>query len=363
MAVVLLGLVAAIWLATTSRGAAAEPSARPSATAEYRIVAASGAVDDGILARVDAAVASALPMVRKALRLEELRTFTVLVHGSRGQLPAGLAPMLHEDSPAFAILGQRQVHIVWGELLRLGSSLQGVVTHELVHEVLDQLVGRNGSGIPRWFHEGLAQQIAGDTYLGGSEEDLVWRTAVDRLLPFSELVREFPRDRESMRIAYAQSYSYVSFLVRDYGLDRVVRAARNVDDLTTFERSLAGTTLRSTFDLQEDWRNYLLRRSGAPWRVLLAEWWGMLAIGLLPVLVMALRRRLAAGDRAARQLAATEAHARVLAERIEAQRQADAALAAAYASGHLQEWHGPPLPPSQEPDENPDLDGRDDGRG
>ncbi|MFM1872912.1 MAG: hypothetical protein RL398_2334, partial [Planctomycetota bacterium] len=285
--------------------------------------------------------------------------------GSRGQLPTALVPMLHEDSPAFAILGQRQVHVVWGELLRLGSSLQGVVTHELVHEVLDQLVGRNGPGIPRWFHEGLAQQIAGDTYLGGREEDLVWRTAVDRLLPFSELVREFPRDREAMRIAYAQSYSYVSFLVREYGLDRIVRAARNVDELTTFERALAGVTLRPTFDLQEDWRSYLLRRSGAPWRVLLAEWWGLLAIGLLPVLVMALRRRLAAGDRAARQLAATEAHAQVLAERIEAQRQADAALAAAYASGRLDELHGPPLPPGtpQEPDQNPDLDDRSDGRG
>lgn len=333
---VLLGLLLVAWLAWSGRAeptpAAAGPAAAgPAATgtsdgAVRQVLVGSGEVDPNVLQLVEKTVDECLPEVRKALGLNELQRFYVFVHGRRSTLPEALAPLLHEDSPAFALLGRRQIHLVWGEMVRLGSQLRGVVTHELVHELLDQRCGGRGHAIPRWFHEGLAQHLAGDTYLGGREEDLVWRAAVGRLLPFGELVRGFPSERELVRIAYAQSYSYVSWLVRSHGLATLVRAAANVDGTTSFERALVGATGRTTLQLQDDWRDYLLRRSGAPWRVLLAEWWGLLGIALLPVLVMALRRRLAAGARAAARLETLQPQAAALEASIAAMAVPPAAL-------------------------------------
>lgn len=267
-----------------------------------QVVAGSGHPDPAVVAQVDALVRDQMAALRESIPVATPVSFFVFVHGSRAELPAGVAANLHEDSPAFALLGQHQIHLVWGEMSRLGSSARAVVTHELVHELLDQFVAPHGVKLPRWFHEGLAQYLAGDTYLGAREEDLVWRVATNRLLPFGELARGFPSDRESIRIAYAQSYSFVSWLVRELGYERVLRTAKNVDDLTSFDRALVGSARRSTLDLQESWRDYLLHVSGAPWRVLLSEWWGLLGVALLPVLVMALRRRLAAGERAAARL-------------------------------------------------------------
>lgn len=320
----LLGLLLAVWLAWPSqRGSVPAPAspvaAATSGGAVRQVLVGSGEVDPAVLQLVERTVDECLPEVRKALNLKDLQRFFVFVHGRRATLPEALVPLLHEDSPAFALLGRRQIHLVWGELLRLGSQVRGVVTHELVHELLDQRCGGHGLAIPRWFHEGLAQHLAGDTYLGGREEDLVWRAAVGRLLPFGELVRGFPDDREAVRIAYAQSYSYVSWLVRGHGLATLVRAAGNVDGTTSFDHALVGATGRTTLQLQDDWRDYLLRRSGAPWRVLLAEWWGLLGIALLPVLVLALRRRLAAGARAAARLETMQPQAEALAASIASQ--------------------------------------------
>lgn len=308
------------------------------ADGQPQVVAGSGQPGPAILAQVAVLVREQMAALRTALPVAAPKKFFVFVHANRAELPEAIAAHLHEDSPAFALLGRHQIHLVWGEMARLGSSARAVVTHELVHELLDQIVAPQGGSLPRWFHEGLAQHLAGDSYLGAREEDLVWRVAVSRLLPFGELSRGFPSDRESIRTAYAQSLSFVAWLVRELGYDSVLRTVTNVDGLTSFERALVGTARRSTEQLQADWRDYLLHVSGAPWRVFMEQWWGFLGIALLPVLVLALRQRLAAGQRAAARLAQVE-HEQQLA----AQAARDVAMQLDQSSPTL-EVFGPPLP-------------------
>jgi hypothetical protein len=186
---------------------------------------------------------------------------------------------------------------------RTSPSLRGVVVHELVHELLDQYVHPRGGLVPRWFHEGLAQSIAGDTYLGAREDDLVWRAASRRLLAFGSLRSGFPQDEDGLRTAYAQSFSYVAWLQRQFGLEALVAVAAATDDLTSFERALVGRTGRSTLELEDAWRDHLQHGSGAPWRVLFDQCFALLLIAALPVLALAMIRRLAADRRAAARLA------------------------------------------------------------
>jgi hypothetical protein len=193
--------------------------------------------------------------------------------------------------------------------------------------------------IPRWFHEGLAQHLAGDTYLGAREDDLIWRLAARRLLPFGGLRESFPQETEELRVAYAQSYSYVSWLAAEFGVDQLLRVARAADRRTSFEAALAGRLDRSTLQLEEGWEHHLLHGSGAPWRVLFDSCFSLSLLAVLPLLVMALMRRLQAEQRAARRLQQLEQQAAAAAAA------ARAAAAAARLDPPADADPGPPAAP------------------
>lgn len=305
-------------------GSAPDGAATANALGPAAVVAGTGAVDPQWVEDVRATVAAELPELRTMFDGEPRHEFFVFVHAGRDTLTPALAACLQPESPAFALLGQHQVHVVWNELWRLGVTLRGVVRHELVHELLDQYTAPNGRAMPRWFHEGLAQFVAGDTYLGAREEDIALRLLARRLPGFAELRDHFPADVDDLRIAYAQSFSYVSWLAREYGVNDLLAAARATNELVAFESALARRLGRSTYELEEAWRGYVLHGSGAPWRVLLDQCFSLTLLLLLPLLVLALGRRLAREGRTARALAEAEAR--------EAQRARERQLAAAAAA-------------------------------
>ncbi|MBM4063892.1 MAG: hypothetical protein FJ265_22765, partial [Planctomycetes bacterium] len=102
------------------------------------VATASGEVRPAVLETVRGIVAERLAELRPVFDDLEVRPFQVRVHASRASLPDDLARLLHEDTAGFVLLGQREVHFVWGEMQRLGAMPRGVVAHELVHELLDQ---------------------------------------------------------------------------------------------------------------------------------------------------------------------------------------------------------------------------------
>ena len=275
------------------------------AAEEVRVVAGTGDVPQDAVDRVRSMVLEELPALGRTFRGTPKRPFFVHVHASRSSMPESLAVHMHAEASGFTLLGAHQIHLAWAEMRRTSPSLRGVVVHELVHELLDQYVHPNGARIPRWFHEGLAQHIAGDTYLGAREDDLVWRVGARRLLAFGDLRAGFPADEDELRTAYAQSFSYVSWLAREFGLDSLLAVAAATDDLTSFERALVGRTGRSTLELEDAWKEHLLHASGAPWRVLFDQCFSLLLVGALPLLALAMIRRLAADKRAASRLART----------------------------------------------------------
>lgn len=310
------------------------------------IVVGSGTVDKALVERFEAEVRTGLDTLAPVFGGPPKQPFFVFLHEDRDGMPAAIAPHLHADSPAFALLGQHQIHIVVGEVRRLGSNVRGVVVHELVHELLHQYAEPNGRLIPRWFHEGLAQHLAGDTYLGAREDDLVWRVGTRRLLPFGDLRESFPRDSDRLRVAYAQSYSFVSWLANEYGLDRLLRVARAADRRTSFEAALAGRLDRTSLELETAWERHLLHGSGAPWRVLLDSCFSLSLLAVLPLLVMALMRRLQAEERAARRLAQLEQQAQAAAAAAAAAAAVAAQVDRADADAAPAADPGPPPPPA-----------------
>lgn len=275
----------------------------------YTVIRGDADVSAESMSRVADATRRALGALRPRFDGLPRLPFRVVLHSSAASLPANLAAGHHPGSPGMAVLDTREIHLLWQEMRAVqGDGVASVVTHEVVHILLHELAGAHGSRIPRWFHEGLAQVLAGAPYLGAREEDLIWRATARRLLYFSDLVDDFPRRETDLQLAYAQSWSFVAWLERRYGLDGLLDVIRRIDEDTSFSRALVTVTRESAVGLQDGWSHYLLYGSGARYRVLL-DWCFPLSMVLaLPLLALAMIRRLRADRRVSQRLDAQEAN-------------------------------------------------------
>lgn len=138
--------------------------------------------------------------------------------------------------------------------------LRPVLLHEMCHLVLGSRTSRAELAPPRWLDEGLAMWISGTWDLG-----LDWRSddaslladaaAAGSLLPLEELDSGFPGG-PFFHLAYAQSFSFVRFLVERHGgeenLRRFVRRLASNEDAEPAFRSTYGISLA---DAERVWRD------------------------------------------------------------------------------------------------------------
>jgi hypothetical protein len=206
------------------------------------------------------------------------RPVHVFVHAGTEDLPPALQAVHHPGSPGFALPEARTIHLLAREMRDRLDGGRAVVVHELVHVLLHEFVAPHGNQLPRWLHEGLAQLLAGDNYLGASEEDLVWR-----------------------------SHSYVSFLAHEIGRDRLLAAIKQIDGVNSLDRVLGDAAGRNTLALYDAWLDYLVHGSGARWRTLLDNCFSLSMILVLPLLALALIRRTSADRKVGERMQQREA--------------------------------------------------------
>jgi len=291
ISLVLLAFACALPLAAQDRAPVA---------ASFAVVPGDAYVPEAALQRIEQHVRKGLARMGAFFEGMEPAPFHVVVHASAESLPEAARGSIHEGAPGMAELDTRTIRLFLREARAVPrSDIAPVVDHELVHLLLDQYAGAAARRLPRWFHEGIAQVLARDSYLGAREEDLVWRAGAGRMLRFSELAGRFPEAQGELQAAYAQSYSFVSWLEREYGLELLWRAVRMVDDKTTLMGALVQLTRRTSVELEDGWADYLRNESGARARVLLTNCFSFAMIAALPLLALALIRRLRA-DRIAR---------------------------------------------------------------
>jgi hypothetical protein len=90
-----------------------------------------------------------------------------------------------------------------------------IFKHEFAHIVLEQALEKRG-GAPRWLSEGFSMYQAKQWTLHG-QRIIEETTLRDNFIPLAMLTTAFPADEEAARIAYAQSFSLVAFMLNDYG--------------------------------------------------------------------------------------------------------------------------------------------------
>jgi hypothetical protein len=108
-------------------------------------------------------------------------------------------------------------------IIAIGIPLAGLdwgkraIAHELAHLVVHQAIFSGyGVDLPTWLSEGLSMYSEGSL---SPDFAVRLQNAIDqdRVFTVRSLSSSFPTDEESARLAYAQSYSLVSFLLEVHG--------------------------------------------------------------------------------------------------------------------------------------------------
>ncbi len=137
---------------------------------------------------------------------------------------------------------------------RLGKSLFELIKHEYTHLALEDRL--NHIEPPRWLNEGLAMYIA---FEWGWASNIALSNAVvfGSVVPLREIekMNRFPEGQA--RIAYAQSYMAVKYLLEQYGFDSFNILLDNIKDRQSIDDALMAATGSNYDGFEKEFNNYL----------------------------------------------------------------------------------------------------------
>ena len=134
-----------------------------------------------------------------------------------------------------------------------GLEFDRKLPHEIMHIVTSDLVGEHYPKIPVWLREGLASQVelsANPDY----PRALELATQQQSVIPFDELCRAFPAETGRVFLAYAQSQSFVNYLVQKYGQSGLTRLLETYSDSVDCQSGAEIALGRTLTQLENDWR-------------------------------------------------------------------------------------------------------------
>lgn len=126
-------------------------------------------------------------------------------------------------------------------------------THELTHVLIGQRAFSCLGSLPTWLSEGLA--MYGEGGLGTYQQDLLNQAiADDTLISLRALTGGFSEESKRATLSYAQSYSVVDFLIRQYGRTRMDNLLSRLREGSPVDEALYAVYGFDTDGLEEAWR-------------------------------------------------------------------------------------------------------------
>lgn len=139
------------------------------------------------------------------------------------------------------------------------SFFETILPHEMGHIIFREFVGFDNPALPLWLEEGVAcyqQKLKYSTANAAIRQAL----SEDKFMPLNKLSGFNPQsaDGEAVQIFYAESFSVIDFLIRDFGRDSFVLFCRSLRDKKDLERAIAANYNFKNIDaLNEAWVKYL----------------------------------------------------------------------------------------------------------
>ena len=164
----------------------------------------------------------------------------------------------HELVVAYALPKKKVVVIDNSKMNTSPFTLPATLKHELCHLLLHHYI--RDDNLPRWLDEGICQWASdglADIIMDTKRDPLPAAILSDTDFKLAQLQQQFPRDKNALILAYAQSKSMVEFLNREYdtqGILDLLRLLQEGYDLKSAFESQFGTSLDQ---LEYQWRAHL----------------------------------------------------------------------------------------------------------
>jgi hypothetical protein len=137
------------------------------------------------------------------------------------------------------------------------TEVEEVLRHEYAHLVLARAL--EGHEAPHWLDEGF-------TMLQSRGWSISWTYVLSRgvlskaLIPLAELADGFPLDQQQAQLAYAQSFSFVSYIKNKYGTEALARVITGIAQGLDAEEALRQATGLGLRSLERGWKAELKKR-------------------------------------------------------------------------------------------------------
>jgi hypothetical protein len=133
------------------------------------------------------------------------------------------------------------------------------IPHELTHAVVHQVTDNPFGDVPQWLNEGLASRSE-PAFSPDQADALAKALAADKLLSLRAISGSFPVDPDEALLAYAESYSAVTFLLDQYGRTGVSQLLQAYREGVTHDEGLQRALGVDMAELDRQWRAWLV-----PW--------------------------------------------------------------------------------------------------
>ncbi len=213
--------------------------------------------DEPYAGRVLAISEERAPVIAASMGLRTISPLRIMVASSDEEF----LQLTHYGVPDWgvgcALNGEGLVVLKSPRIVGYPLQMETVVAHELAHIAAGRVL--RGIAVPRWFHEGVAQAVAGE-WRASESVDLARGAAAGMLPELSELDVSFPTDRRSAAVAYAMSYQAVRLLMERSGARSPGQLVAAVSAARDFDSGVFALTGWTRAQFQEEYRNLLSRR-------------------------------------------------------------------------------------------------------
>lgn len=151
-----------------------------------------------------------------------------------------------------------------GVIILLGNrdNILGVTMHETVHFAFRNAMGSVSWPIPAWLNEGLAEYA--NTQSNGNYATILAQAIKNNsLFPITSLTT-FPGKPDDVILAYGQSKSIVTFLIKSYGATPFQELVENLHKGNHIDIALKNAYGLNRFEIDNDWRESIGAKKIAP---------------------------------------------------------------------------------------------------
>ena len=162
---------------------------------------------------------------------------------------------------AYAVPQRNLMVIDFTKMNTAPFSLASIMKHELCHLLLHNQV-KNGR-LPRWLDEGIAQLTSdGMAEIMMSRKGSILTKAVlsNNLFSMRVLSQSFPRDKESLLLAYEESKSFVEFINHEFGRRGIQDLLGHLQTGNEIDEAFLKSFAISLDELERTWQIHLRKK-------------------------------------------------------------------------------------------------------